>query len=175
MLKAPVAEILNLVFTTTDDEIAKAALKHHLKEAIQFLTKFGRTLRNGDNQENKLNKQQCDMANTISSRLRNNRQLTAIEIGNAHKILDIVTEEAPELFFQLDELNERENKSGKQKSEITLDTIMEIVKWDRKNKRLKDYEYKFMADLAEGKKTLTDRNLFIAELNLKKVKKYGYK
>ncbi|MBK7108457.1 MAG: hypothetical protein IPH61_04685 [Bacteroidetes bacterium] len=100
--------------------------------------------------------------------------MTAIEIGNAHKILDIVTEKAPELFFRLDELNEKETKSGKKKTEITLDTIKEIVKWDRKNKRLKDFEYKFMADLAEGKKEFTDRNKLIAGLNLIKVKKYGF-
>jgi len=31
-----------------------------------------------------------------------------------------------------------------------------------------------MAELAEGKKTLTDRNKFIASLNLTKVKKYGF-
>ncbi len=64
--------------------------------------------------------------------------VTAIEIGNAHKILDTVTEEAPELFFQLDELNQKESKAEKQKGEITLGSIKEIVKWDRKNKRLKD-------------------------------------
>ncbi len=131
----------------------------------------------------KLSNYQCDMANTVANRLRNNRHLTAIEIGNAHKILDTVTEEAPELFFQLDELNEKESKAGKQKAEITFDTIKEIVKWDRKNKlkngdrqkaKLKDFEYKFMADLAEGKKEFTDRNKFIAGLNLTKVKKYGF-
>ena len=114
------------------------------------------------------------MANTVANRLRNNRHLTAIEIGNAHKILDTVTEEEPELFFQLDELTEKASKAGKQKAEITLDTIKEIVKWDRKNKRLKDFEYKFMSDLAEGKKEFTDRNKFIAGLNLTKVKKYGF-
>ncbi len=40
--------------------------------------------------------------------------------------------------------------------------------------QLKDFEYKFMADLAEGKKTFSDRNKFIANLNLCKVKKHGF-
>ena len=31
-----------------------------------------------------------------------------------------------------------------------------------------------MADLAEGKKSMTDRNKYIAELNLKKAEKYGF-
>jgi hypothetical protein len=100
--------------------------------------------------------------------------LTTIEIENAHKIIDIVTQEAPELFFNLDQLNENEEKTIYQKSEISLDLIKEIVKWDKKNIVLKDFEYKFMVDLIEGKKPLTERNINIAELNLKKVKKYGF-
>ena len=74
--------------------------------------------------------------------------MTAIKSGNAHKIIDIVTEEAPELFYNLSELNEKEeSKAGKQEQEITLDTIKGNCKVGQKNKRLKDYEYKFMADL----------------------------
>lgn len=159
----------------SDDEIAKAEFEASLERINSVHNQIWKSIEEWGQSEGKLSKYLSDMASTISNRLRLNRHLTPIEIGNAHKILDTVTEEAPELFYNLDELNEKESKPGKQKSEITLDIIKEIVKWDRKNKRLKDYEYKFMADLAEGKKTLTDRNLFIAGLNLKKVKKYGFK
>jgi len=159
----------------SDDEIAKAEFEASLERINSVHHQIWKSIEEWGQSEGKLSKYLSDMASTISNRLRLNRHLTPIEIGNAHKILDTVTEEAPELFYNLDELNEKESKAGKQKAEITLDIIKEIVKWDRKNKRLKDYEYKFMADLAEGKKTLTDRNLFIAGLNLKKVKKYGFK
>ena len=53
--------------------------------------------------------------------------------------------------------------------------VEKIVWWDKKNKRLKPFEYRFMADLAEGKKDFTERNKFIAGLNLKKAKKYGFR
>jgi len=158
----------------SDDEIAKAEFEASLERINLVHYQIWKNIEEWGQAEGKLSKYLSDMANTVANRLRNNRHLTAIEIGNAHKILDIVTEEAPELFFQLDELNEKENKLGKQKPEITLDTIKEIVKWDRKNKRLKDFEYKFMFKLAEGTTPLTDRNLFIAGLNLKKVKKHGF-
>ena len=158
----------------SDDEIAKAAFESSLERINSVHTEIWKSIEEWGQTESKLSKYQCDMANTVANRLRNNRHLTAIEIGNAHKILDTVTEEAPELFFQLDELNEKENKAGKQKAEITLDTIKEIVKWDKKNKRLKDFEYQFMFNLAEGTKPLSDKNLFIAGLNLKKAKKYGF-
>lgn len=32
-----------------------------------------------------------------------------------------------------------------------------------------------MADLAEGKKSMTERNQYIADINLKKVEKYGFR
>jgi len=158
----------------SDDEIAKAAFEESLERINSVHYQIWKNIEEWGYSENKLSKYQCDMANTISNRLRNNRQLTAIEIDNAHKILDIVTEEAPELFFHLDELTEKEKDSVKQKPEITLETIKEIVKWDKKNKALKDFEFYFMQDLADGKKSLSERNLFIASINLKKIKKYGF-
>lgn len=159
----------------SDDEIAKAEFEVSLERINSVHHQIWKSIEQWGQSEGKLSKYLSDMASTISNRLRLNRHLTPIEIDNAHKILDTVTNEAPELFYNLDELNRKESKAGKQKVEITLDIIKEIVKWDRKNKRLKDYEYKFMTDLAEGKKELTDRNILIAEFNLKKVKKYGYK
>ena len=74
-----------------------------------------------------------------------------------------------EKFFEEDE------KIKEDEQEITLELVSEIVKWDKKNKRLKPFEYRFMSDLVNGKKSLTERNKFIAGLNLKKVKKYGFR
>ena len=159
----------------TDDEIAKAEFEASLERINSVPHQTWKRIEEWGQLENKLNKYQSDMASTISNRLRLNRHLTAIEISNAHKILDIITTDAPELFYDIDQLNQDEEKSSKQKTVITLDVIKEIVKWDKKNKRLKDYEYQFMSNLAEGIKPLSDRNLFIAGLNLKKVKKYGFK
>jgi hypothetical protein len=157
----------------SDDEIAKAEFEASLERINSVPYQIWRNIEEWGQAEGKLSRYLSDMASTISNRLRLNRHLTAIEIGNAHKVLDIVTQEAPELFFHIDELSEKGSRT-KQNPDISLDTVKEIVKWDRKNKVLKDFEYKFMADLAEGKKTITDRNLFIAGLNLKKVKKYGF-
>jgi hypothetical protein len=159
----------------TDDEIAKAEFEASLERINSVPHQTWKRIEEWGQLENKLNKYQSDMASTISNRLRLNRHLTAIEISNAHKILDIVTTDAPELFYDIDQLNQDEEKSSKQKTLITLDVIKEIVRWDKKNKRLKDYEYQFMSNLAEGTKPLSERNLFIANLNLEKVKKYGFK
>jgi hypothetical protein len=159
----------------SDDEIAKAEFEASLERINSVHYQIWKNIEEWGQTEGKLSKYLSDMASTISNRLRLNRHLTAIEIGNAHKILDTVTKEAPELFYNLDELNQNAEKASKQKPEVNLEIIKEIVKWDRKNKRLKDFEFQFMFKLAEGTTPLTERNLFIAGLNFKKVKKYGFK
>lgn len=157
----------------SDDEISKAEFEASLERINSVHYEIWKSIEEWGQTEDHLSRYLCDMANTISNRLRFNRQLTSIELSNAHKIIDIVTQEAPELLFHLDDLNEKVSKP--RKLDISIELIQEIVKWDRKNKRLKDYEYKFMADLAEGKKPFSERNVFIANLNFEKVKKYGFK
>jgi hypothetical protein len=158
----------------TDDEIAKTEREASLERITSVHHEIWKNIEQWGQSEGRVSKYLCDMANTISNRSRHKRQLSEIEMANAHKILDIVTLEAPELFFRLDELNQTENKSLGKNQSISLNLVKEIVKWDKKNRVLKDFEYKFMADLAEGRKTMTDRNIFIAALNLDKVKKYGF-
>ncbi len=52
--------------------------------------------------------------------------------------------------------------------------MKKIVQWDKKNKKLKDFEFIFMTELVERKKAFTDHNKKIASWNLAKVKKYGF-
>ena len=158
----------------SDDEIAKVEFETSISRIKSVHYKVWRDIENWGQVDKKLSRYLCDTANTISNRLRSNRELSPIEIGNAHKIIDIIVEEAPELFYKLDEIYDSEDKKPQQESEITLEVIKDIVAWDKKNKRLKDYEYRFMSNLVEGKSPLTQKNIFIAGLNLEKVKKFGF-
>ena len=121
-----------------------------------------------------LSEQQKTIAYNLSGRVRNNTRISDQERQTGIMILDLVIEKAPELLDEIDELSELQNPLPK-KQAITIDVIKKIVKWDKKNKRLKGFEYIFMSELAEGKKTLTDKNKLIAELNLAKVNKFGFK
>ena len=87
--------------------------------------------------------------------------------------MDYVTEKAPELYDRVDEINESIKDQNKL-PEVDIEIIKKIVKWDKKNKVLKGFEYNFMLELAEGKKAFTERNKFIAGMNLNKVRKYGF-
>ena len=115
------------------------------------------------------------MANTIGNKVRTKRNFSEIERMQGESILDIIADQASELFFDMEKFFDEDNKAKENGQEITLELVKEIVKWDKKNKRLKPFEYRFMAELADGKKSMTDRNKFIAGLNLKKVKKYGFR
>lgn len=122
-----------------------------------------------------LSEQKKSVAFNLAGKVRNNGRITDYERQTGITILDLVIEKAPELLDNVDELFEknkeqRDNGNG----EITLEQIINVVQWDKKNRKLKDFEYKFMLELSEGKKPLTDRNKFIARLNLQKVKKYGF-
>ncbi|MDO9338928.1 MAG: AIPR family protein [Bacteroidales bacterium] len=121
----------------------------------------------------KLSEQQKTVAFNLAGRVRNNTRISDYERASGINILDIVNEKAPELLEEIDELNAK-NKNKPDNKEITLELIKKIVLWDRKNRRLKDVEYKFMAELAEGRKILSEHNKKIASWNLEKVKKNGF-
>src|SRR5690606_35992849 len=122
-----------------------------------------------------LTQYQYDMASTLSSKIRNNRTITDIERNQGEAILNIVVEINPELFFDMDDFFNEDDGKKVEEIEITIDLIERIVQWDKRNKRLDAYKYRFMVDLLDCKTTLTDRNKFLARLNLKTVEKYGFK
>lgn len=120
-----------------------------------------------------LTKFQYDIVFNIQGRIRNNRDFSEKEIETGILILNIVSEKKPELFYSVDENYFPENKNV-DVLQIDLDLIQRILKWDKKNKRLAPFKYRLMADLAEGKKDLTEHNKFLANLNYQTVKKWGF-
>jgi hypothetical protein len=159
----------------SDDETAQAELNASIErlrsvhpQTWKKIEDWGRTTEN-------LSQYQSNMANTIGNKVRTKRNFSEIERMQGESILDIIADQASELFFDMEKFFDEDNKAKENGQEITLELVKEIVKWDKKNKRLKPFEYRFMAELADGKKSMTDRNKFIAGLNLKKVKKYGFR
>lgn len=157
----------------SDDEIATAEFESQLARITSVHHKIWMDIEKWGRETGELTSYLSDMAGTISGRIRNRRKLSESEFQFATKILDIAIEKVPEIFYRLDELEITESSSS-EASEISLDIIKQVVAWDKKNKVLKDYEFLFMRDVAEGRKTLSDRNKFIANLNLSKVKKHGF-
>jgi hypothetical protein len=122
----------------------------------------------------KLSQYQYSMAGTIGSRIRNKRSMTDIERRQGDEILNIALDNNPELFYDMENYYTEDKNREDKKPEITLGLIEEIVRWDKKKKWLFPFEFVFMADLAKGKKPLTERNIEIARKNLAKAIKGGF-
>ncbi|MBC5774342.1 AIPR family protein [Pontibacter sp. KCTC 32443] len=123
----------------------------------------------------KLSPYQRTMARAIGTNFSRNRKLSEIEFSNGQQILDFAIEEASEIFFDMEEYFEADTVNVPAvKPEITLELIKAIVKWDKRSKKLKDFEYRFMADLAEAKKPLTEYHMSLALKNYEKAKRCGF-
>lgn len=120
-----------------------------------------------------LSEQQKTVAYNLAGRVRNNSKISDYERHNGIKILDFVREKSPDILDSIDEINEMK-KSTIVISSIDMETIERIVKWDKRNKRLKVYEFQLMNDILNGKKILTEQNKQFAIRNLEKIKKWGF-
>ncbi len=159
----------------TKEDTEQAETEASLERLKSIHPKTWKKFEEWGRETNELSPYQRDMANTIGKGIRSNRALTDIERKQGEIILDLVADEAPELFFDMDEFFTEDEKQENNKPEITIDLVQKIVQWDKRNKKLKPFEYRFMADLAEGKKSMTDRNKYLADLNIKKAEKYGFR
>src|ERR1035437_5508773 len=156
-----------------DEETAQAQIQEDIDTINTVPSAVWHKIEDWGRTTEKLSEQQKTVAFNLAGRVRNNTMISDYERASGINILDIVNEKDPELLEEIDELNAK-NKNKPSNKEITLELIKKIVQWDRKNKRLKDGEYKFMAELAEGRKTLSEYNKKIASWNLEKVKRNGF-
>lgn len=111
----------------------------------------------------------------IAGKIRNNKPFIDSERQNGIEIIDIMTKEAPEIFYDMDEYFQRDENKEEEKTEVTFEDIKALVDWDKKNKRLQIYEFKLMNEILKGEKELTERNKFFAQKNIEKAIKWGYK
>jgi hypothetical protein len=154
-----------------DDEVTKDQINADLEKIKSISHQLWKEIENFGYSTKLLTEQQCNIAFTIAGRVRLKTPLSDYERVTALKILDIVINKAPELLYKSDEIK---IESAVIHPQITLALINKIVTWDKKNKRLKPYEFKFMLDIIESRKDLTDQNIKVAAINFQKVKKYGF-
>jgi len=161
----------------TDSEIVDAEQLAQLERINSIPYRSWKAIENWGRESGELSAFLSDVTSTVASRLRSKHKLREGEMENAIKILDIAIDKASDIFYNVEELMIEEDLLQKKLEvdpEINLELINQMVAWDKKNKRLRDYEFKFMLDLAEGRKALTDKNIFIVRQNLKKIHKFGF-
>ena len=158
----------------SEDETQQAETEASLNRLKSIHFKTWKKIENWGRETSNLSQYQFDMAYTLGNKMKSNRSITDIERNQGEIILNIVADQNSELFYDMDEFFNDEQKVEINEVEITLELVEKIVQWDKKNKRLDAYKYGFMADLLNGKKTLTERNKFLAKLNLKTIEKFGF-
>ncbi len=159
----------------TADETEKAEIVASLNRLKSIHTRTWKKIEEWGCETKNLTQYQYDMASTLSSKIRNNRSLSEIERSKGEAILNVVAEINPELFFDMEDFFIEDDSKKVKEVEITVDIIESIVQWDKRNKRLDAYKYRFMVDLLEGKITLTERNKSLVRLNLKTAEKFGFR
>jgi hypothetical protein len=159
----------------SDDETAQAELEASIERIQSIHPKTWKKIELWGKSTGNLSQYMCDIAYKIEKKIRSNRTFSDIERIQGETILNKIADQEPELFFDMENFYREDDKKKGNEQEITLELVEAIVRWDKKNRRLKAFEYGFMLALAEGRKSMTDRNKFIAGLNLQKVKKYGFK
>ncbi len=116
-----------------------------------------------------------DIAFQIGSKIRNkNSSFSDIQRKRAIEIIDTVIEKAPDLLFEIDEIEENTIIEQDITPEITIELIKKMVEWDRRNKRLPDHHFRYMRNIAEGKYELNERAKRYILKNYRKIKKLGF-
>ncbi|QTD37101.1 AIPR family protein [Polaribacter batillariae] len=161
--------------TLSEDDTVQAELEASLNRLKSVHYKTWKKIENWGRETGKLSQYQLDVAYTLNSKIRNNRNITSIERKQGESILNLIVEENPELFFDMDDYFNEEKKLKESENDITIELVKRIIEWDRTRRKLDNYKIKFMIDLIEGRKSLTDRNKYLVSLNLKTIKKYGFR
>ena len=161
------------ILSTNDTQ--QAEIEASLKRIKSIHFKTWKKIENWGKEIGIFSQYKADIANTVGNKVKLNKMLTDIERTQSELILDTVAELNPELFFDMEGFFDEEKNQKSEDPEITVELIEKIVQWDKKNKRLDPYKFRFMADLLDGKKSLTERNIYLAKQNLKTIQKYGFR
>lgn len=167
------AKILNQRAKITDEETLVQQENEELELIKSVPAIIWGKIENWGRESEKLTTQQIDTAYKLKGRVRNNSKISDYERHKGIEIIDLVTYFAPEILHEIDDIQE-EIKPNENNDFLTIDLVNQIVAWDKKNRALRDFEFKFMFDLSTGKKELNERNKNIAALNLEKVKRRGF-
>ena len=159
----------------SDDEIEDTELKFQLERIKAIPYTIWKKIEKWGYDAEGLTKHQQTLTFNIAGKVRRNVKISPIERQRAIEIIDIVIEKAPDLLFEIDNLDIAEDEAGKYEQEITIELVKKMVAWDKKNKKLKDHYYKYMLNVAEGRTSFNERTKSYVRNNLKYIERFGFK
>lgn len=116
--------------------------------------------------------QQRNIAFTLAGRVRTDARISEAEKSIGLRILDLVLTKEPELLWDVEE---ESLETTDLTPEITPDLVKQMIAFDRQNKRLEDYKFRFMKDTVNKPLPWDDRTIKFMKLNYEKLKKSGFR
>lgn len=159
----------------SDDEAADSQIMAELDKIQTVPSAIWQKIEDWGKTTGLLSVQQQSVAWNIQGRIRNKTRISDYERASAIRILDTVIDHVPEIFLEIDELDNNISEIGNLQEEISVDLIKRIVVWDKSNKRLKDHHFKYMNDIINGVRPLNEQAKKYVGMNLLLLKKYGFK
>jgi hypothetical protein len=158
----------------TEDEQIKIEIQEELERIKAIPYKIWNKIESWGRETGELSSYKSSVALNMSGRVRNNSFISDNERKNAIEIIDKVIDTAPDLLFEIDDLENHKEEIVEEVQEITIELIQKMISWDKKNKRLQDHHFRFMWNVANNKYPLDERAKKYALANLKMLKKYGF-
>lgn len=159
----------------SEEEAAESQLAEELEKIKSVPGKTWNKIEEWGKTTGLLSVQQQSVAWNLPGKIRSNMKISDYERASGIRIIGTVIDNAPEILFEIDDIESISSQSETHIDEINLDTIKRMVEWDKKNKRLKDHHFKYMLDIAMGTSPLTEQGKKYALMNLTSLKKFGFK
>jgi hypothetical protein len=159
----------------SEDETELLKRKEDLEKIKSIPTSVWQKIEDWGKETGNLSANQQSIVWNLSTKVRSNSNFQLGEISNGINILNKVIDNAPELLFEIDELQDAAIVNKPKDPEMTLELIKKMVDWDRKNKRLKPHHFRMMFDIVNGKEELTSQNKKYCMMNFHFISKYGFK
>ena len=123
-----------------------------------------------------LSMRQREFAQSIALAIKTGRVFRDSELKHGSELIEKVMAEAPELLDDQDEIETQMSSVADEPlgPVITLDIVNKIVTWDRRHRRLKPHHYLFMKKIADGHEPLSEQNIKLVQINLKRLEAYGF-
>lgn len=162
--------------TIISDDDAEIKNQQEENEKIKSIpSKIWKKIEEWGRETENLSSVQQSIAWNLTLKVRNNSDISLNEVSKGNAILDIVIDKAPELLFEVDDIQEDYLKDKASEPEMTLELIRKMVEWDKANKRLKNYSIGMMINILKGTVKLTELNKKYCLMNYQFISKWGFK
>ena len=159
----------------TDDETSLTQIKEDCDRIKSIPVSVWRKIDNWGEDSNELLANQINLIDSIIHRVKTNSKLSDNERLTGVRIIDVVLEKAPELLFDIDEIVENEKEKKAAAPQINYELIQKMITYDRRNKRLKTFQFTFLRDIIENNQELSEHKIKVCLQCYYALYKYGFR